>query len=581
MTVVREIEPDTGRQAGVRQSFVADLRKHWRRVGAALLATLFQALTILPIPILVREAVDVAIPGHRVGRLYLVAGGIVALTALSGLFGVVGQHFFQRSVKEATASLRERIAARVFRMDYAALGDLDPAEAHERLITDPGWVEQEFNIAFRSVLPNVAITVGLVVVLLRVDIRLAAVTALVGPLIYASVRLSRPRISRFTAENQRVFEGLTRSSMLVIRLQSLIRARGTAPAEEQLLREGIHDLKRISGSRSIYTLGVTSIQSSTVALASAITLGVGGQSVISGRITLGSLLSFFASVALLRGPVSALANASPSFIEGRLAEARIDAFFAVPMRTDELIGLPATPPPDFRTVSLHAVSYRYPGGAAILDGFSLVLAPRRRIALAGPNGAGKTTVLALLLGLLEPDSGTIRVDGVPLAELPVDVHAFRRGIGVAFQHSEFVPGTIRENVRYGRPDASEEDVLAALRDAEADIVVAKLDSGLDTWIGEDGDRLSGGERQRLAIARAVLGHPRLVVLDEPSNHLPQAVILRILNRMAQWDDPPAVLLISHDPNVLAAADETVLITPAKQPVDGAMPAGLRMTAVGR
>lgn len=579
MTVVHEIEPDTGRRAGVRRSFVEDLRSHWRRVGVALLATLLQALTILPIPILVREAVDVAIPGHRVGRLYLVAGGIVALTALSGLFGVVGQHFFQRSVKEATASLRERIAARVFRMDYAALGDLDPAEAHERLITDPGWVEQEFNIAFRSVLPNVAITVGLVVVLLRVDVRLAVVTALVGPLIYASVRLSRPRISRFTAENQRIFEGLTRSSMLVIRLQSLIRARGTAPAEEQLLRDGIHDLKRISASRSIYTIGVTSVQSSTVALASAITLGVGGQSVISGRITLGSLLSFFASVALLRGPVSALANASPAFIEGRLAEARIDAFFAGPMRTG-LIDLPATPPPDFRTVSLHTVSYRYPGGAAILDRFSLVLAPGRRIALAGPNGAGKTTVLALLLGLLEPDSGTIRVDGVPLAELHVDVHAFRRGIGVAFQHSEFVPGTIRENVRYGRPDASEDDVLTALRDAEADIVVAKLDKGLDAWIGEDGDRLSGGERQRIAIARAILGHPRLVVLDEPSNHLPQAVILRILDRMAQWDNPPAVLLISHDPKVLAAADETVLITPAES-VDGQMPAGLRMTAVAR
>jgi ABC-type bacteriocin/lantibiotic exporter with double-glycine peptidase domain len=172
-------------------------------------------------------------------------------------------------------------------------------------------------------------------------------------------------------------------------------------------------------------------------------------------------------------------------------------------------------------------------------------------ALVGPNGSGKSTIVNLILGFYRPDGGSIVADGVPYTEL--DLRELRRAIGVVTQDALLVPGTIRDNLTYGIPDAPFEAVMEASRLAGVDGFVSRLEKGYDTPVGEDGNLLSGGQRQRLALARALIGKPRVLILDEPMNHLDERDSAEFLRRFTGAPDRPAILLISH-------REDAVLVT---------------------
>lgn len=532
------------------------LQDHKLTVASGLIATIAQAVAVLPIPLLVRHGVDVAIPRGQRGSLIAVSASIVALTAATGVSAVLGQWWIQKATKEATARLRQRVAEQVFRADYALLGDLDGAATHERLLADPARVEALAGLWARQLLPSALTVAGLAVVLLRIDVLLTVITAIIVPLIVATTRTFRRPLERTATDIQASFEDLARNALVAIRSQPLIRSRGASWDERQLLHDRVRRLQTTTSRRMVVVGLLSAVQTTVVSMATAVTLAAGGIAVMSGRITLGDLLSFFASVALIRSPIMNLATASSTVIEGRQSAARIDRFLA-----EVVVGPPvvrsAQRGPHPARLSLERVTYAYPGYAPVVEDFSLSLEPGKVTALAGPNGAGKSTIMALLLGLLHPQSGQVLVDGAVM-----DADSFervRQHLGVSFQQTDFFPGTVRHNLMFGRSWASADDIADAVRDADAASLIDHLPDGLESWIGGNGDRLSGGERQRLAIARAIIGRPSIVVLDEPSNHLPTKVVERILERLRYWPRPPAVLLISHDISVLAAADITVRV----------------------
>jgi ABC-type bacteriocin/lantibiotic exporter with double-glycine peptidase domain len=183
---------------------------------------------------------------------------------------------------------------------------------------------------------------------------------------------------------------------------------------------------------------------------------------------------------------------------------------------------------------------------------NLELRPGSSVAIVGPNGAGKSTVLYLILGFYRPLRGALRADGAAYDRL--DLVELRRGIGVVMQHPTFFAGTVRENITYGYPEATDEEIAVAARLALADEFIQALPQGYDTPIGEGGLLLSGGEVQRIAIARALLRKPKLLILDEPTNHLESAAIHRLLDHLAALEPRPGVLIISHDREVLRYAD---------------------------
>jgi ATP-binding cassette subfamily B protein len=197
------------------------------------------------------------------------------------------------------------------------------------------------------------------------------------------------------------------------------------------------------------------------------------------------------------------------------------------------------------------VSFAYAGRRVLADA-SLRAGPGETTAVFAANGEGKSTLLALALGLLEPDSGTIALGPNALHDL--DLHALRRVTGALPQAPLFLPVSIRENIAYGRPDLDAASIARAAWRAGLEPVLERLPEGIDSPMGEGGHLLSGGERQRVAIARALVHAPTLVVLDEPSNHLDNAAVALLIERLFRAPDRPTILMATHDPRLLAVAD---------------------------
>jgi ABC-type bacteriocin/lantibiotic exporter with double-glycine peptidase domain len=202
-------------------------------------------------------------------------------------------------------------------------------------------------------------------------------------------------------------------------------------------------------------------------------------------------------------------------------------------------------------LELDGVSFGY-GDKPLLRDVSLRIERGRRVALFGPNGAGKSTLVSLLLGLYRPQRGTLRADGIPYDEL--DMPILRRGIGVILQDPIIFPGTIAENIAYGRPDATREDVVRAARSSTASSFIESLSDGYDARVGDEGGLMSGGQRQRIAIARALVTRPSVLILDEPTTHLDDSSISQLMANLEALPGAPAVLTISHDSEVARHAD---------------------------
>jgi ATP-binding cassette subfamily B protein len=233
------------------------------------------------------------------------------------------------------------------------------------------------------------------------------------------------------------------------------------------------------------------------------------------------------------------------------------------LATRSIISVPehpiALPVPSRGAVEFDNVTFRYPSrpDAAALDGFSLQVAPGETVALVGPSGAGKSTVLQLLLRFYDPASGAIRFDGCDLRAL--DPKALRKSIGVVSQEPVIFGLSAWENIRYGRPDASDAEVRAAADAAHATEFLDRLPDGLDTHLGERGLRLSGGQRQRIAIARAVLRNPSLLLLDEATSALDAESELMVQRALDRIMENRSTIVIAHRLATILKADRIVVM----------------------
>jgi ATP-binding cassette subfamily B protein len=273
--------------------------------------------------------------------------------------------------------------------------------------------------------------------------------------------------------------------------------------------------------------------------------------VAEDRMSIGDLISFYAVLGLLRAQLQIGAVTVPLAVSGMESLSRLQDFLSEDAREPydgsrriEFAG----------AVELRGVSFSYEPGRPVLREVDLRVAPGETVLLLGQNGAGKSTIINLVAGLYAPASGVVEADGVPLGEL--EMASLRAQMGVVPQDPLMLPGTVRENIAFGRPDATDAEVDSAAARAGAAELVASLPEGYRTALGDEGVRLSGGQRQRIALARALLGDPRLLMLDEPSTHLDrdgtQSLLLSLRERGG-----PAVLLVSHEVELTDAADRVL------------------------
>jgi ATP-binding cassette, subfamily B, bacterial len=275
----------------------------------------------------------------------------------------------------------------------------------------------------------------------------------------------------------------------------------------------------------------------------------GGLSVAHRSMTLGALLSFFVTLRMLSQYGSQFIENTPKLVLGHQA---LLALYQL-LSTEAVEPYSGTARIDFQgEIRFEEVYFRY-GKPEVLNGVNLTIRPQRTVALIGPNGCGKSTMLHLILGFYRPHAGVLYCDGRPYDV--VDLSCVRRAIGFVAQNPAFFAGSIRENIAYGAPHATLEQVRHAATLALADEFIGRLPDGYETQIGDDGVRLSGGQRQRIAIARALLREPKLLVLDEPTNHLDIRAVTRLMENLRMLESDLALLLVSHDREVVRHADE--------------------------
>ncbi|HKN94511.1 MAG TPA: ABC transporter ATP-binding protein [Thermoleophilaceae bacterium] len=507
-----------------------------------------QAVAFLPLAYLVKRVFDTLIPQQRTGALIVSGLLILSLYLLSAGLSLLTRYLVLRTTKAGILRLRVRLIERVFSLPRAYFDRSEAGILHSTIVQDSERLNQLSTTLLGDLAPALIITVGLVSVLLALNALLFAVLAAVVPILIVFGRWLGGRVRTTTRKWYEDFDVFSKETQIAIRSITLTKVEGAEQPELERRSAQLRDFAESGQRASWYQSAYTIVQQSVAASAGAVVLVVGGVAVAHGSMSLGSLISFYALVALLLRQVYPILGSLPRITAGEEAISRLDQILAA----EEEEPYRGTRKLDFQgSLSIEALDFGY-GGEPLLQGVSLEVERGERAAIIGPNGAGKTTLMSLILGLYRPQGGRLLADGVPYDEL--DIRALRRSMGVVLQEAIIFPGTILDNIKYGNPDASDEEVAIAAEWATAAEFIERFPLGYATQVGDDGELLSGGQRQRIALARALMARPSLLILDEPTTHLDDASIAQLLTNLLALPGSPSVLLISHDMEVAREAD---------------------------
>jgi len=551
----------------------------YRRMLAAFLAIIVAAaLVSLVPPLLFRQILDDALPSSDRRLLNLLAGGIVAAAvADAGL--ALGERYLSARIGEGLIyDLRVSLFDHVQRMPISFFTRAQTGALTSRLNNDVMGAQRAVTGTLGSVVSNVVTLVANGTAIVVLEWRFALITVVLLPLFILPAkrvgrvlqRLTRQQMDLNASMNTTMTERFNVAGALLVKLFG-------RHAGETADFAGRADGVRAVGVRSaVYGRTFFVALGLAGALAVAAVYGIGGHLAISGSLTAGTLVALATFVSRIYGPLTALTNArvevmtafvsfervfevldAPSPIQDRPGAVDL----VLPRGRIELDDVRFAYPTDPIVASLEAPGPAMPAGEPplVLDGVQATIEPGQLVALVGTSGAGKTTLSQLIPRLYDVTSGAIRIDGVDLRDLTQD--SLRAAIGVVSQDPHLFHDTIGNNLRYGRPDATDAEVRDAAEAAQIARLIDALPAGLDTLVGERGYRLSGGEKQRLAIARMLLKDPAIVILDEATSHLDSENESLVQQALARALAGRTSLVIAHRLSTIRAAD-TILVLDA-------------------
>jgi ATP-binding cassette subfamily B protein len=543
-----------------RRGTLLRLWGYLRHQRGALIATLAMVVVTTGLSVLGPYLLGIAIDGYilkgDLGGLARIGGLMLVVYALNSLFTWLTVYVMagaaQRTVRDIRNDLFGRLQALPLRFfDQRAHGDL-----MSRLTNDVENVNQVLADGVVQLISGVLGMVGVAAVMIALNVRLA----LVGIVVTAGLtllvnRVVAPRLRGGFRKQQAALGTLNGLIEETVTGQRVVKAYGREPVVLTQFDEANATL-RSAATRAQIIGGVIGPTMNFVGNASlAVLAGVGGWLALGGLATVGTIASFITYLRQFTRPLNDLATLY-STIQSAIAGA--ERVFAVIDEPPEVDAPNARPLDQLRgAVEFRDVSFAYVPGVPVLKRVSLEARPGQVIALVGPTGAGKTTIVNLLTRFYEIDSGSILVDGVDIRD--ASKASLRQQLGIVLQDTYVFGGTVMENIRYGRLDASDEEVVAAASLANADHFIHRLPQGYDTPLSERGSNVSQGQRQMLAIARAILADPRILILDEATSSVDTRTEQHIQEAMRRLMQGRTSFVIAHRLSTIRDADQILVI----------------------
>ncbi|MFE7615399.1 ABC transporter ATP-binding protein [Streptomyces sp. NPDC057496] len=530
-------------------------RPHRAVLGATLLMVLAASASGLVQPLVAQHVLDGLGEKRGVlGPVVLLAALVVLGAALTGLQSWWQQRTSERVVRQ----IRTELVHRLIRLRVPELEHRSPGDLIARVTSDSVLVQNAATEGMVMVANGVLSILGAVVLMGVVHPGLLGVTAAVMVAVAVVMGLILPHIRKAVARAQESVGAIGATLDRTLGAYRTVKANGAEGRETLRAEAAVEEAYRAGLTGARYVAWVKVLSGVSIQAAFLAVLGVGGALVASGSLTVSALIAFLLYVFYLASPIGSLVAGLSTLQQGLGAIGRIEQVRHMPAEDDVDVP-PADAPAEGGAppVEFDDVRFSYPGRGPALRGISCTVPGGTRTALVGLSGAGKTTLFALLQRFHELDSGAIRIDGVDISTLPrAEV---RRRIAYVEQESPVMAGTVEDNLRYAAQDVTAEDIAEVLRLTRLDSLIARLPEGLRTEVGNRGVTLSGGERQRLAIARALLRRPEVLLLDEATAQLDANNERALRDAVDQAARRCTVILIAHRLSTVTEADQIVVL----------------------
>lgn len=487
---------------------------------------------------------------------------LVLLVALGAVLLALGNYLVLRASEDVVLGVRNGLVRQIFALPFTQARRMPPGDLMSRVTSDTSVLRQIATQTVVQAFTGLVMLIGAIVMMARLDLVLLGVTAgvVLGTVLISA--LVMPRIRRAAVKAQTEVGAIGSTLERGLSGFGVVKAYGA----EDLETARVTDAARAARGHGLVVARWAAVAGTAAGLATQIAfllvLVVGGGRAASGAISIATLITFLLYVSYLAQPAMQLTNAGTYLQMGRAAAERIRQVTSLPVEEVDAAArassAPALPSDDPHEIAFEGVTFRHPDAEHnALDDVSFVAPGRGLTAIVGPSGAGKTTLLHLVQGFLEPRDGRLLIGGRDA--LCRSLRARRADLGFVDQDCVLLDGSLRDNVRYGNPNATDDELRFALSAARLNDLLERLPDGLDSPIGVHGTALSGGERQRVAIARAMVRRPAVLLMDEATAHLDAGTEEAVRASVADFARSRSVVVVAHRLSTVRDADQIIVM----------------------
>ena len=529
---------------------------HWRGLILVLLLGLFSTAVGLAQPYISRLFIDDALLRRNMHALGLIAGAMVVITILGFALNVISSYYYIRLSAESLFQMRLAVYSHLQELSPRYLAHRKIGDIVSRINNDIGEVQRVCSDTLLSVLSNVLFLVGSLVIMTLMNWKLTLASVALLPVGIFALRHYQSRLVTQTADLRQRSSDMGSFLLETIMGLRLVVTSGTQKRETENFRRHNDNFIQSLLSMQVLSFLASALPGTVLTLSTAVVFLYGGRLVINGHLTIGELVAFMAYHLKLLSPVQNLLGIYTNLLTGGVSLGRVFELLDVPVEVKDC----ASPVPLdglAKAIEFDRVGFRYSPNVPVLTNVSFTVPAGSLCVIVGPSGSGKSTLADLLVRFCETDHGRITIDGCDLRTL--SLADLRHQVAIVEQTPYLFRASIRENIAYGRPDATFEEIRRAAANAAIAGFVESLPDGYETMVGERGATLSVGERQRIALARALLRDPAVLILDEPTSALDPGSEAALAAELACAVRNRTTLLITHRMSMVGAADLVVVL----------------------